>query len=480
MNTTTVERTIRMVWRGPISRFLRDETPEIDLEGALSSGKTTACLWKVRNATIAYPGIHWFIGRYGDGETQTKLKPAFEEVCQLSGETPGWDSHSLAYTFANGSRVYSFGLKAPDHLARYAKVRGLGVSGIYVDQTEELPHDMALELRARLRQPGFPHQLIFSPNPPNVDHWLAKEFPEANTIPGRQYYAVSLYDNAHNLPPALITSLELAYPPTHAKYRSVILGKRGLNVTGEPVYKGAFVRALHCRRVPYDERALLLEAIDFGKHHPCILWAQQPPTGGLWLLGGIMGQDLFLEDFLPLAQQHRARWFPSIVGLKTCCDPAGSHNNSQGVRLNGVKVLKEHGFHASWKDNANAPDVRGATIERVAAHMKRRGPSGDAYAIDANPEHWLRVSSDGAEPWDFLADGDEAGYVWAEHPVSVGNKQVRVPKKDGWFEHGQNAKEYLELNFGAGQETVQQREAREARERAARRAPVTPPRSPWG
>jgi hypothetical protein len=32
--------------------------------------------------------------------------------------------------------------------------------------------------------------------------------------------------------------------------------------------------------------------------------------------------------------------------------------------------------------------------------------------------------------------------------VSVGSKQVRKPKKDGWFEHGQNCHEYLEVNFG--------------------------------
>jgi hypothetical protein len=34
--------------------------------------------------------------------------------------------------------------------------------------------------------------------------------------------------------------------------------------------------------------------------------------------------------------------------------------------------------------------------------------------------------------------------------VSVGNKQVRKPKKDGWYEHGQNCAEYLEANFGSG------------------------------
>jgi hypothetical protein len=33
--------------------------------------------------------------------------------------------------------------------------------------------------------------------------------------------------------------------------------------------------------------------------------------------------------------------------------------------------------------------------------------------------------------------------------VSVGNKQVRKPKQDGWYEHGQVCAQYLELNFGS-------------------------------
>jgi hypothetical protein len=70
--------------------------------------------------------------------------------------------------------VYAFGLKSPDYLSRYAKLRGLGVAGIYNDQTEELAGDFAGELRARLRQQAYPHQLLFCPNSPNVTHWLAK------------------------------------------------------------------------------------------------------------------------------------------------------------------------------------------------------------------------------------------------------------------------------------------------------------------
>jgi len=477
MSTQIVE----VRWKGPIASFLRDETPEIDLEGALNCGKTTACLWKVRNSTIEHPGIWWFLCRYADGDTSTKLIPAFEAICQQSGEIPSWNPEELYYEFSNHSRVYAFGLKAPDHLSRYAKLRGLGVSGIYCDQTEELPGDFSGELRARLRQSGYPHQLLFSPNPPNVTHWLAKEFPEQQTIPGRRYYSVSLYDNAHNLPPETIVALERAYPPGHAKHRSVVLGKRGVNVTGEPVYAGAFTRQLHVRSLTFRPDSVLLEGLDFGKHHPCYLAAQQPYTGGLHVLGGIQGQDLFLDDFLPIVLQYRAQWFPTaMAGIQTCCDPAGAHQSSQGVRYNAVDILRTHGFHPVWRENSNAPDVRLAMVERLAGYMRRRTVNGEAFAINNDERKWLLVSKDGTSHFPMLADAAEAGYVWSPHMVSVGSKQVRKPHKDGWFEHGMNCLEYLELNFGADQHTQAQLEERKAARARAARVQTLLPSSPEG
>src|SRR5574343_1564327 len=107
-----------MRWRGPIADFLRDESPEIDLEGALSSGKTTACLWKEFNAYQEMPGILGWLGRYGDGETQTKVRPAFEEVCQQAGSVPRWNAKELCYEFPTGPQAYSYGLKSPDALSR--------------------------------------------------------------------------------------------------------------------------------------------------------------------------------------------------------------------------------------------------------------------------------------------------------------------------------------------------------------------------
>jgi hypothetical protein len=183
-----------------------------------------------------------------------------------------------------------------------------------------------------------------------------------------------------------------------------------------------------------------------------------------------MGQDLFLEDFAPIALATRSAWFPEVVEHYECCDPAGAHDNSQGVRQNGIEVLKDAGIHARYKDNSNAPDVRLAMVERLAGLMRKRTPQGEAFGVEANPKRWLLVSQDRTTSWPFLADGCEAGYVWDEHFVSVGSKQVRRPKKDGWYEHGQNCLEYLELNFGGAQPSQRAVERSvEARSRAALR-----------
>ncbi len=444
-----VERVVEMRWRGHIGQFLRDETPEIDLEGALSSGKTTACLWKVWNSLHAYPGIHWWIGRYGDGETQTKVRPAFEAVCQEAGGLPTWNAKELCYDFPNGSKCFAYGLKSPDALSRYSKMRGMGVAGIYNDQTEELPEDFSLELRLRLRQPGYPHQLIFSPNPPNVTHWLAQQFPADNHLPNRKYYAISIYDNAHNLPSELLQSALAAYPETHAKHRSVILGMRGMNVTGEPVYKGAFVRSIHEVPLSYDPRLPLEMALDFGKHHPCVIFRQVSPLGQARYLGGILGQSLYLDDFLDRVLYYRAQWFPQPVTIRECCDPAGAADTSHGTE-GAVKILREKGFKPQYVADANSPAVRLAMVERMAAQMRKRAADRtECFAINSEPTQWLTISEQSTLSDRFLADGFEAGYVWDEHLVSVNNKPVRKPKKDGWYEHGQNCAEYLEVNFGS-------------------------------
>lgn len=464
MEAAAVESHV-MSWRGPVAAFMKDTARLIDLEGAFRSGKTTACLWKVLKACNYHPGMHWLICRYSDRDTRTILKPIWREILAAAGVVYRWNSRELCDELPGGSRVYIFGLKAVDKAARYGKFRGLTLGGIYNDQSEELPHDVFLELAGRLSQVGYPQQILLSPNPADENHWLSKtEFPADNRHADRKYYSLSVYDNAHNLALETIRGLERLYPPGHAKHRSALLGLRGLNVIGTPVYANYFQRPLHVRVATYNPHLPLYEAIDFGKHHPAIVWFQFPATGGIVFLGGLLGQDLFLEDFAPIAKQYRVEWFPTILALHTCCDPSGTHNNSQGVRLNGLEVLKQHGFHPVWKVNSNAPDVRLAMIERLGAYMRKRTATGEAFTVNGETSRWLRVSAQQVEPWAFVADAFEAGYVWSEHYVSVGSKQVRQAFKDGWYEHGMNCCEYGELNFGSAQLTEVEKAAEAKRE----------------
>lgn len=435
----------RMVFRGPVAAFLADLTRHIDLEGAIRSGKTTAALVKVLASCLAHPGIHWLICRYSDDDTKTKLKPVWERLCLEAGVPMQWHPEGKYYELANGAWVYAFGLKAQDLTMRYSKFRGVTLAGIYNDQTEELPYDVYEELTGRLSQVGYPQQILLTPNPPDENHWLSMRYPEDNHVAGHRYYRVSVYDNAHNLAPETLEGLDMAYPVGHAKHGPMLLGTRGVNVIGQPVYgaldprqpeTAAFQRARHERVIALDPTLPLYEAIDFGKHHPCVVWMQYTPWGGLRVLGGILGQHLYLEDFAPMVQQYRQRWFPDALDVASCCDPAGSHDNSQGVRANGVQLLRDLGFAVRYKVDSNTPDVRLTMIERLAGHMRRRDPHGEAFQVSR--ERWLRISSTSVVVHPFVADALQAGYVWDAHYVSVGNKQMRKPKKDGWFEHGMN------------------------------------------
>lgn len=452
-------------FRGPIADFLFDTTAEIDLEGSRDCGKTWACLWKELEFLKNYPGMWSFLFRYSDTANSTKLRPALEQMILMRDEEiPPFDSKELCYLFPNGSRAFSFGLKAADAQSRYAKLRGLGVSRVYNDQAEETPADIASELRFALRQPGFPHQLTFSPNPPPHAHWIADQrrggFPENNRFHGRRYYSLSIYDNAHNLPPETITQLEATYPPEHALHKSLILGQRGVNVIGESVYGDTFIRRLHVRPIDVRTNAPILEGIECGKKHPCYVAAQRFYTGGIAFLGGIIGQGLFLEDFLPLVKEHRAKWFPSLATFRTCCSPQGAIP-PEGSRYTQLTVLREAGFTPWCRENGNAPDVVLAMIERLAGYMRRRTIGGEeAFAINSDPTRWLRTSREGIEPCPFMDEAFEAGYTWDEHPVSVGNKTLRQPHADEWFEFGMHCAEQIELNFGTHQTTDAERDKR--------------------
>lgn len=429
-------------FRGIHLQVLEDETGQIDFEGARMSGKTWLCCAKVVLSCLKYPGIIWLICRYSNETTRTMLKPVFQRIAQMYGVELRWDDDESAFYFptvdGKVSKVQAHGLKAQSIAEAMSKVRGLDVAGILHDQAEETPQQVTDELVFGTRQSGYPHQVIFSPNPPTEDHPLCDMFPEENPFPHRRYYRASLYDNAHNLPDIKIKELEDQFPPTHAKHKSLILGMRGPNIVGVPVYEHVFARGTHTLPIRADASVRILEAFHTGQQHPVWTASQRTPTG-LKVLGGVMGKRMFLEDFLPLVQFYRDEWF-SGHETAVCCDPPPS---DEALRYTTVNILRASGLNPRFRVNASAPDVREAVIQNLAGMMRRP----DAFSLTADPARWLMVSAAVTKQTKLMVDGLEGSYVWNEHLVSVGNKLVRQPKSDQWVDGWQRCLENTVLNF---------------------------------
>lgn len=461
-------------FRGKHEEFLHDTTPEIDLEGALSSGKTIVALWKELEAAKKYRGICILIARWTGDAVDTLLRPELEKVARVHGtDISNWDDKKKIYTLSNGSMIYCFGLKTqsndPDQ--RYGKIRGLPASRICVDQAEQLPGDFASELRSRLRpgidSPRYPRQLTFIANPTDKNHWIAKQFPEDNRhLPLRRYYSLSLFDNEHVLPPEMIQTQLLSYPPEHPKHRVAILGQRGVSVDGDPVYAGSYLPEFHCKATTVNPHVPLLECIDGGRKHPAVLWSQFDQWGRWNWLGGLMGEFMPLGEFCDTLQHQREAWFGGQYReIHQACNPFGIKAMTD-TAVTAVEVLRQHGIFPRWVENANQPIIRRAVIERTADYMKKRTAKGDAFQCD--PDHWLIISGKESRDEPFGPDALFYGYVWDQNTRRTANKSIRVPKEDDWYEHVMSCAENTELNFGRGHVSPDQIERRAAR--AAARA----------
>jgi hypothetical protein len=450
---------VSLTFRGIHKDIIDDQTLERDVEGALSSGKTICCMWAELNALRDEPGIWTLMSRWTNDATDTLLRPQLEQVARLHGSGVWtWDAKQHFYEWPNGSRVYAFGLKtqSQDPEERFGKIRGLPVSRIYISQAEQVDADIASELRSRMRPDieaqargdRYRRQLTFDANPVDDDigpsgHWLAKQFPTNNSIKGRKYFRLSLRDNAHNLPADFIEQQEQTYPREHPKHRTMILGERGFAVTGDPVYAEIFEHKAHVRELSSRMEGQFIEALEIGKHNPVYLLALRTPLGALLLLGGIMGQGLVLDDFLPIVKNYRSLWnVPTDV--QTATAPIGL-GQSRGTILD---KLRRAGFNLRSRPDANAPNVQLSMIEHLAGMLRQRTVTREeCIGVNSDPTRWLTISREGIQQLAFMAFAFEGGYTWSKNFISVGHKQVRQPIEDDKYANAMHCLENIALNF---------------------------------
>ena len=456
---------VQFNWNGPQSQFKQirgtvDGPLEyINYEGAVRTGKTTAPASKACDYAIEYPGIHLAAARWKDLDLWGQVVPAWRDMVRRYGLRTIWHPDeqydeivgTTGTESGHNSRMYLRALHTNELDSRYSKLAGLTLAVLWIDQPEEVPQDVIdAYVPARLSQPHYPRELWLTPNPVDeTDHWLAKWFPADRALlkPHHWFIQTALRDNVDGVGEQYIADMEAKYPPGHALRRRFIEGLRGLSIVGDPVYGTCFNRRWHVdETVRFNASLPLLEAWDFGHHHPAVLWSQY--VQGAWhVLGEVMGHDQFIEDFAPWVIQQRTVLCPGLRDVWSCCDPA---RNNQGLAHDALSVLQAHQIFPRYVEGSNGPILRDAAIQRLSAALLR--VHNGLPAVRVHPR--CRV----------FIDGLEAGYVWDRRSIANSvSPNTRRPLKDGTYDHLQNCSEYTWLNFGPAQLTGQEADRMQAR-----------------
>ena len=393
---------------------------------------------------------------------------------------PTWNASDQAYDWPPtaddsahpglSSRVYLSALKSSEIDSVHAKYKGKTLAVVIIEEAAEVPRVHYLGLKERLSQSRtpkgdpypYPLHIICVHNCVDEDHWLAKEFPlDAQgrcTREGHLHIRADLHSNARNLGPVVMAGYEADYPPGHTLRRTVIEGRRGVTLTGTPVYSTSFRPGTHIDdRVCFTRGYPLLEGWDFGEEKPAVVWLQYlRHLAAIRILGAVKGDSLFLELFAPKVLEIRRRLFPHATEIRSWCDPTGATGNG-GLQYTPIALLHQLGVPArATKDPESARDgndaeVRYAAIQTIAGYMLRVATDGSPAFLMAPTCIGLERAVDGTvteSPSHLLATAFEAGYIWDTKAASEARPNIRKPKKGTRYDDLMNALEYPVIGEG--------------------------------
>jgi hypothetical protein len=441
--------------------------------GGYGSGKTKAAVAQGVECSLEWPGNIGVVGRLYATDLETSTKQAYLDYMD-EREIPYDEvkSEKLIKIYnptTKPSKIYFWPLEES------ARLGSKEIGWAHIEEAQELKDDQAfMRLKSRLRYPWkmpppssatvrnkVPYQKVRAPyrrmlfltaNPPNEDHWLAKNFPEPEMVaegtrklaPGHLLLQCNSMENKANLPEGYIENLMDGMPPSWVEV--YIKGKYGFLATGSPVYQG-FDEELHVKKLDWNRYRDVIRAWDFGRTHPCVVWSQIDQNGRWFVLRELMETNKILEDFIPLVKARSAEWFPG-AHFTDCCDIAGTQGNDKSDRTS-IQMLEDSGIHPRFRKCSRA--VLGPDISRVQKMITKLIPDGVGKTKPA-----LLVD----ESCVLVKRGLAGGYQIAKDGIN--------PAEDGFYEHAMDCVKYTAANF-IESESVQ----------AARNIQIEGPRWGW-
>jgi len=178
--------------------------------GGIGCGKSMIMLMRVIFECMSQDNNYFLVGRTSYGEIHDVLIKEFMEICHDSWikeyrKTP--HPSVVLHTFNGKTSEIIF--RNLDGLSK-GELLGLNLGGFAIDQAEDVPEEIFLVLKGRLRRANTKHRVFMTSNPKLS--WLYRAFKQE---PEDNYRLIegSTMENKINLPPEYIADLE-KYPPS--------------------------------------------------------------------------------------------------------------------------------------------------------------------------------------------------------------------------------------------------------------------------
>src|SRR5271166_1223775 len=252
--------------------------------GGWGNGKSSAGVAEALMLALEYPGSTGLICRKTRGELKATTQHHFfnggggdpergdytgcpEELIQKFNKTEG------KLTLINGSVIHFWPLDEPD------KLSNLNLGWFLIDQAEEVPEEMFLMLRGRLRQRNAPRCGLLLANPEG-HNWIwmycvqrPGDFPEMGMVHAKTR------DNP-NLPEDYLEALEKMPKAWRERFM-----EGSFDVFSGQIWP-EFDPDVHCiNPFPVPLNWEIVEGIDHGRRNPtAVLWAAMDEMGNIFIV----------------------------------------------------------------------------------------------------------------------------------------------------------------------------------------------------
>lgn len=311
--------------------------------GGLGSGKTRSMCEHLNNMLLMYPGGKGILARKDLGDLKKTAQSEYLEKVVSPETIDRFNINDNTLYYRNGSKLFFMETKTPSNFKSH-EIICYGVEE--ADENEEgVGKDRLMtvldgRLRQKIRIDGkdvpVPYAGIWTYNPTDDDHWLAKleDHPDWDM----EVFRSTTYDNRDNLPPDYIPSLLSGLAPWEIE--SLVFGKRAFRPKGKPVLHG-FTIENNVRPLRVFHHLPLRRSWDFGFNHPCVSIAQYDPEFRRYMkLREVIGDKEQLKFFAKKVIEATNSLVSPGFPVRDVCDPHG--NDQRDVGESSVEHLRLH------------------------------------------------------------------------------------------------------------------------------------------